>query len=74
MNYKFKPDDKVKIMSYTGAEDGFPVTVYAAYTSDKENHPAAPHNRYVCFEDDLRSDSILGHIHDVSENELELIK
>ena len=72
MNYKFKPDDKVKIMSYTGAEDGFPVTVYAAYTSDKENHPAAPHNRYVCFDEERGITA--WHLHDVSENELELIK
>lgn len=71
MNYKFKPDDKVLIMSYIGAEDGFPATVYACYTSDKENHPAEPHNRYVCY-DSERNESVRGfHLHDVSENELQ---
>lgn len=68
MNYKFKPNDKVKIMSYVGAEDGLTVTVYCCYTSDKENHPASPHNRYVCCDDERGV--VAWHIHDVSENEL----
>lgn len=73
MNYKFKPDDKVKIMSYTGCEEGFPVTIYTVYTSDEENHPAGAHNRYVCF-DERYTCSVALNLHDVSENELELIK
>lgn len=72
MNYQFKPGDKVNIMSYVGAEEGFLVTIYAAYTSDKENHPAAPHNRYVCFEEGRGITA--WHLHDVSENELRAIK
>lgn len=68
MNYKFKPSDKVKIMSYVGAETGVPVVVFSCYTSDKENHCAAPHNRYVCYEE--TRDIVEFYLHDVSENEL----
>ena len=50
MDYKFNPKDKVKIMSYAGAEEGLSATVFCCYTSDKDNHPAIPHKRYVCFE------------------------
>ena len=74
MNYKFNPGQEVMIMSYIGGEEGYPVTVYSYYTSDKENHPASPHNRYVCYERTWKSDSVLFHLHDVSENELEIIK
>jgi len=68
MNYKFKPDDKVKIVSYVGGE--VPCVVYSVYTSDKENHIAAPHNRYVCYEENYKGDGVLFYLHDVSENEL----
>lgn len=69
MNYKFKPNDKVLIMSYVGAEQGIPVVVYSFYTSDKENHCAAPHNRYVCYVESYKGNVGLS-LHDVSENEL----
>lgn len=68
MNYKFKPNDKVKIMTYIGAEDGVPVVVFSCYTSDKEDHCAEPHNRYVCYEEERGI--VEFHLHDVSENEL----
>lgn len=70
MNYKFKPNDKVKIMSYVGAEEGVPVVVFSYYTSDKENHCAAPHNRYVCYEENYKGNGVVFYLHDVSENEL----
>ena len=69
MNYKFKSGDKVLIMSYVGWEDGYPATVYSAYTSDKENHPAEPHNRYVCY-DDRTVSRVVFNLHDVCEGEL----
>lgn len=69
MNYRFEPRQDVLIMSYTGFEEGFPVTVYNCYTSDEENHPAHPHNRYVCF-DERPTSSVAFNLHDVSENEL----
>lgn len=71
MNYKFKPNDKVLIMSYVGAEQGVEVIVYTVYTSDKENHSATPHNRYVCYEEIAKGDYTFMYLHDVSENELQ---
>lgn len=66
MNYKFKPNDKVKIVSYVGIE--IPCVVYSVYTSDTENHTAQPHNRYVCQEESSLSG--WSDVHDVSESEL----
>lgn len=68
MNYKFKPDDKVTIASYVGTE--VDCVIYSVYASDKENHCAAPHNRYVCYEENWKGSQVLFHLHDVSENEL----
>lgn len=72
MNYKYFPGDKVKIVSYVGTT--VDVVVCSYYTSDKENHCASPHNRYVCFEPEYKGAPISFHIHDVSENELVLIE
>ena len=74
MNYYFKHGDKVLIMSYIGAEDGIPATVYTAYTSDKENHTAPSHNRYVCYDEGENGRGVIAwHLHDVSENELKKV-
>lgn len=59
--YKFKPGDIAYLWCLYKS---VPVEVYSAYTSDKYNHCAAPHRRYVCvFIDDSK-------LCDVSEGEL----
>jgi hypothetical protein len=72
MKNKFFPGDRVNIISYHGAI--VPVEVFSYYTSDKENHCASPHNRYVCFETEYKGGNMSFHLHDVSENELELVE
>lgn len=65
--FKFIPDEPVRIISFCGAQ---PVgVVVSCYTSDKYNHPAAPHRRYVvaCGKGEGAKQSIA----DVSEDELE---
>lgn len=69
MNYRFKPGDNVWIMSYVGYESGIEAVVFSVYTSDKENHCAREHNRYVVYEPSCLK-GILYSLHDVSENEL----
>lgn len=70
MSYKYKPGDKVRIMSYIGAEQGFEVTVFSCYISDKKNHESPPHNRYVCYDEFKSELDIKNRLHDVSESEL----
>ena len=63
--FKFVPDEPVRIISFRGAQ---PVgKIVTCYTSDKHNHPAAPHRRYVVA---CGADAKLS-IADVSEDELE---
>ena len=68
MNYKFQCDQKVKIMSYCGADDGVEGLIINRYTSDKENHPYMPHNRYGIHITDSKYNY---KFDDVSENELQ---
>lgn len=70
MNYKFQCDQKVKIMSYCGADDGVEGLIINRYTSDKENHPYIPHNRYGIYITDSKYNY---KFDDVSENELQAI-
>lgn len=64
MNYKFWPDDEV-VFTVVGGD--IPCTILNRYTSDSENHPASPHNRYGVVTDK-------GVFHDVCEAELTLVK
>lgn len=63
--FMYDIEDEVRIISFIGAH---PVgKIITCYTSDKHNHPSAPHKRYVvvCGQDAKRS------VIDVSEKELE---
>lgn len=63
--YQFVPDEPVRIISFVGAQ---PVgKVVSCYTSDKHNHPASPHRRYVVVCGTGPKTSIA----DVSESQLE---
>lgn len=44
--YKFEIGDTIYLQSCTGLENT-PCTVKSRYVSDKYNHPADPHPRYV---------------------------
>lgn len=70
MKYKFKCGDEVALYSICGGEMGIKVVVYACYTSDEENHPATPHNRYVVYRPKNNGNLIDYYLYDVSENEL----
>ena len=67
-NYKFKPGDKVKVWNLIQWEHGY--KIFTAYHTDKENHCADPHNRYVIVYEG--SDKVNRPIDDVCENELQL--
>ena len=63
--FKFIMDEPVRVVSFIGAQ---PVgKIVCCYTSDKHNHPAAPHRRYVVVCGTGPKTSIC----DVSEEELE---
>lgn len=70
MAYKFNIDDEVAVYSICGGECGIRVIVYSRYVSDKDNHEAPPHNRYVCYLPNNNGSNISYHLFDVSENEL----
>lgn len=42
--YKFTPGDSAYLFNL---DTLYPCKIYTAYTSDKYNHPANPHQRYV---------------------------
>ena len=45
--YEHEVGDKVWVGSFIGVE--FEAEVFSRYTSDKHNHPATPHQRYVVY-------------------------
>lgn len=63
--FKFIPDEPVRIISFIGAQPTGKVVT--CYTSDKYNHPALPHRRYVVVCGSGPKTSIA----DVSEEELQ---
>lgn len=70
MKYKYNCGDEVALYSICGGEMGIKVEVFSRYTSDEENHPAGPHNRYVVFRPNNNGSKVEYHLYDISENEL----
>ena len=62
--YKYIPQEIVLVASFIGVP--FQAEVFSRYTSDKHNHPAAPHKRYVVIDN-------LGESYDLAEVELESV-
>ena len=64
--YKFEPNQNVLMEGYV--EMSLPATVISRYTSDRYNHCAPPHRRYVIVYSD--ADKYRRKYDDVSEGEL----
>ena len=63
-HYRYLPGQQVMVVSFTGVE--FVAEVFSRYTSDKHNHPAPPHKRYVVVDR-------LEEVYDLAEVELEAV-
>ncbi len=71
MNYKFQVGDTIECVSIMGSR---PLgTIQCRYTSDKENHPAHSHNRYVVLVEYWNKEAVK-IVKDWSESELKLIE